>query len=270
MSDLDEYAAQAREGDRAALEALAAGLQDRLYRLALRMLGDPESARDATQEILVLVVTQLSTFRGESSVSTWAYRVATRYLLKQRKLARRYTFEAFAEENLGLPPNQIEPSTLAQADARLLEREVYLGCAQAMLQALEPADRITFVLGSICQLEGREAAFVLEISEPAFRKRLSRVRATFDAFLHKHCGVANPAAKCRCEYQVNVNVARGRLRLAELTKRSRLPVLNALHDIGRMRDSVDLYRTQPEPSLAPEFAERLRQTIATVGLFRSQ
>lgn len=269
MSDLDAYAEQAKEGDRAALEALAAGLQDRLYRLALRMLGNPESALDATQEILVLVITQLSTFRGESSVSTWAYRVATRYLLKQRRLARRYTFEAFAEENLGLPANPIEPSTLAQADARLLEQEVYLGCAQAMLQALEPAERITFVLGSICQLDGRDAAYVLEISEAAFRKRLSRVRATFDAFLHKHCSVANPAAKCRCEYQINVNVARGRLNLSELASRPRLPVLNALKDIRRMRDSVELYRAQPEAVLAPQFAERLRQTIAAVGLFRS-
>ena len=50
---LDALARRAQEGDRDALEALVRGLQGQTYRLALRMLGAPEPARDATQEILI-------------------------------------------------------------------------------------------------------------------------------------------------------------------------------------------------------------------------
>ena len=61
--------AQAQRGDRAALEQLVAGLQQPLYGLALRMLWHPEDARDATQEILLKVMTRLDSFLGESAVN---------------------------------------------------------------------------------------------------------------------------------------------------------------------------------------------------------
>jgi hypothetical protein len=54
------------------------------------------------------------------------------------------------------------------------------------------------------------AAAALEISEAAFRKRLSRAREALDGFVHRHCGVANPANACRCRYQINHNVRHGR------------------------------------------------------------
>lgn len=59
-------------GDREVLDALVRGLQRWVYSLAVRMLWDPRDAEDATQEILIRVITRLSTFRGESSLGTWA------------------------------------------------------------------------------------------------------------------------------------------------------------------------------------------------------
>src|SRR5471032_165162 len=66
-------------GDRAAAEQLLAALQDDCYRLALRMLGHPQDAEDAAQEILLVVLTQLGSFRGESSLRTWVFRIASRH-----------------------------------------------------------------------------------------------------------------------------------------------------------------------------------------------
>ena len=54
--------------------------QDRVYRLALRMLGHPQDAEDAAQEILVIVQPRLGSFRGESAFSTWVWRIAARPL----------------------------------------------------------------------------------------------------------------------------------------------------------------------------------------------
>ncbi len=75
----------ARAGDRDALDALVSQIQTRLYNLAVRMLWHPADAEDATQEILIKIVTHLADFRGESQFGTWCWRIATNHLLTTRK-----------------------------------------------------------------------------------------------------------------------------------------------------------------------------------------
>ncbi len=262
---LDVLAERARGGDRAALEGLIRGLQEPLYRLALRFSSFPEAARDATQEILILIVTQLSTFRGESAVTTWAYRIASRHLLRQRKRAKRSSFESLAGE-LGQPESVLEPARAGDVEQRLLEEEIFLGCTQAMLRALDPPLRIAFVLGAILELEASEAAAVLEISPAAFRKRLSRARGTLDAFLEKHCGVANRRARCRCAWQLGYAMDQGRLqpralRYARPTNQTSLEALRAFGELKQVRRSLELFRAQPQLQSPADFASELRKTI---------
>jgi len=263
--DLDELAARAKAGEREALENLVRGLQDSIYRLALRFMTHPEPARDATQEILILVITQLSSFRGDSSVTTWAYRVGVRHLLRARKAVRRFRFEEL-EAVLGQPPNEIEPAALETAEARLLEEEIFLGCTQAMLRALDPAQRIAFVLGSLLELDAPEAAAVLEIPEATFRKRLSRARAALDEFIARHCGVASSSAECRCAHQVNYAIKQGRLNPAQLryatpTRQTSVEAVRALGEIKQARRSLELYRAQPEFKAPEDFAAKVRAMI---------
>jgi RNA polymerase sigma factor (sigma-70 family) len=264
---LDELAVRAKQGDRQALEELVRAVQDRLYNLSVRILGDREHARDATQEILILLITQLSQFRGESSLMTWAHRVATRHLLRQKQRVRAWTFQSLADENLGKPPNAIDRRALEHAEERVLEEQVFIGCTQAMLQALDKDLRVAFVLGAICELDGPEAAYVLGISETAFRKRLSRARAALDAFLGKQCGVASVANLCRCKYQVNHNVKLGRIDPARLdyavsTRNTSLEVLRALGEIDATRRSLQIYRAQPSFVPTEDFAKAVRALIA--------
>src|SRR2546429_5911062 len=92
---------RARSGDANALEELIASIQDKIYGLAIRMLWHPDDAADATQEILIRIVTHLGTFRGESAFMTWAYRVASNYLLtvrKRRAEQEELTFERFGAQ----------------------------------------------------------------------------------------------------------------------------------------------------------------------------
>src|SRR5215510_15437334 len=103
MSDesLEELVEEAKAGSRQALERVLEAIQDMVYGLALRMLWHPEDARDATQEILIRVITRLGSFRGESKFTTWVYRVAANYLRDARKSRleeQQYTFERFSDE----------------------------------------------------------------------------------------------------------------------------------------------------------------------------
>ncbi|MEC8016631.1 MAG: RNA polymerase sigma factor [Pseudomonadota bacterium] len=201
----------AKRGDAKALETLVRGVQGQVYRLALRMLADPTAAEDATQEILIRLVTKLSTFREESRFETWAYRVATNYLLSARKRNASdpaLTFQAFGEDLLdGLADEQS-----AAPEDHILLNELRLRCTMAMLLCLDLPHRAAYVLGDILELDHSEAAEILEIAPASYRKRLSRARAQVQAFTARHCGLAARTAPCSC-----------RKRLPAALKLQRLP-----------------------------------------------
>ena len=71
---------QATAGDKKALETLVAGMQDIVFNLSLRMLGTFADAEDATQDILLKMITHLSSFRGDSSFTTWVFSIAINHL----------------------------------------------------------------------------------------------------------------------------------------------------------------------------------------------
>src|SRR3972149_7555755 len=98
-SDIEILVSLAKEGDKKALAELVLQIQDKIYGLALRMLYNPSDAEDASQEILLKIITHLGTFRGESSFSTWMYRVAANHLLTMRK--RRAELRAVSFEEYG-------------------------------------------------------------------------------------------------------------------------------------------------------------------------
>src|SRR5215831_17743633 len=81
---LEQLAQRAVAGDSKALNALVEALQGPVFRLALRMLMHPADAEDASQEILVKVVTHLGEFQGQAALTTWVHTLAARHLLRFR------------------------------------------------------------------------------------------------------------------------------------------------------------------------------------------
>src|SRR5712692_4081176 len=165
------------------------------------MLWHPEDARDASQEILVRVVTHLSSFRSNSRFLTWVYRIAANYLISARRSrveAQGLTFEQFATDLAdGLSDASTGSDEWPAAKAVLLD-EVKIGCMHALLTCLDRPHRLAYVLGEILEFEGPEAARVLGISAAAFRKRLSRARDAIVGFTRTHCGLVDADNPCRC------------------------------------------------------------------------
>lgn len=101
---LEDAARKAIAGDKEALNQLVTALQGDLYGLSLRMLCNRDDAEDATQEILIRIVTRLSQFDFLSKLKTWAYRVAVNYILDVKKSAverLHMSFEQLAEDITG-------------------------------------------------------------------------------------------------------------------------------------------------------------------------
>lgn len=206
-----ELVARAVAGERDAIAGVVRLLQDPLYRLALRMVWRPAEAEDATQEILLRVLGNLSTWRAEAKLLTWAYRIGVNYLLNLRRQtpqeAAQLSLDAFRD---GLADG------LAEADYRgpeatLLADEVRLNCSQAMLQCLARDERVAFVLGDVFELNSTDAAWILDITPAAYRKRLERAKKRLGSFLNSTCGLVNPQAFCRCSRRVDQAVALGRV-----------------------------------------------------------
>src|ERR1700758_4299002 len=80
-----ELVEKAKNGDRAALEQLVLRHQAWVYNIAVRMVFHPQDAEEVTQEVLVKVVTKLSTFKGESNFRTWLYRIVANHMLNMKR-----------------------------------------------------------------------------------------------------------------------------------------------------------------------------------------
>lgn len=203
---------RAVEGDKASLERLVEEVQDMIYNLSLRMLGSPSDAEDAAQEILIKVITQLSTFRKESEFSTWVYRIAANYLINYKKsmfAQHPLSFEIYAADvENGFIPNSSELTQ--NVDENLLADELKQSCTNVMLQCLDAESRLIFVLGVMFKADSKVCGEILGITPEAYRQRLSRIRKKVGEFLSVYCGLSG-TGKCNCKKRVGFAIQTHRL-----------------------------------------------------------
>lgn len=212
MENEKQLIEEAVSGDNSALEALLCGVQDMVFNLSLRMLGVVPDAEDATQEILIKVMTHLSSFRKDSSLSTWVFRIAVNHLKSYRKgmfAQHPLSFEAYGEDIASGRERDV-PDMSGGVDKALLERELKLSCSNVMLQCLDPESRSIYILGTMFRLDSRVAAEILEMSPAAYRQKLSRIRRKMGEFLSEYCGLSGTGL-CSCRRRTNYAIVTHRL-----------------------------------------------------------
>lgn len=188
-------------GSKEALELLITRHQGWIYNIALRMVCLPQDAEDATQEILIRVLTKLSTFRGESQFRTWLYRLAVNHLLNMKRgraEAKEMSFEDYSRELDQTPEGDLPAPDSERPDAQLLFQEAKIGCTSAMLLCLDREQRLVYVLGEIFGVTDRVGAELLDISRDGFRQKLARARRDLCNFMQGKCGLVKASNPCRC------------------------------------------------------------------------
>lgn len=259
---LEQIARKALDGDRDALDALVRAIQGDIYGLALRMLWNREDAEDATQEILIRIVTHLSQFGFKSRLKTWAYRVAVNYVLDVKKSAieqLHLSFERFAHDL----DSGLEVTSAPDAEQSLLIEEVKVGCSMAMLQCLDRPHRAAYVLGEVMGLSGPEAAEMLEISPALFRKRLQYAREAVVTFTRSHCGLVSDSARCRCHRRVPARASDAQpAKPIQFARRATSfdEARRLVRQVDEARWVVQLYRSS-EPASTIDFARRLLEAL---------
>jgi RNA polymerase sigma factor (sigma-70 family) len=261
--------ARAKEGDSAALEDMVKSIQDSLYRLALRMLYDPTDAQDATQEILIKVITHLGSFRGEGNFRSWAMKLAANHLLSIRRNTneRTITFDEMAAKIVSewpAPWRELESAPMQH----LLVEEFRIACLQIVLLGLDRRHRLAYILGEIFEVSGREGAQILDIQEATYRKRLQRARTRIRNFLITNCALIRPGNPCLCERQTDYFLSTGHLRAERLVfadhpcrvRHSPL-VMARLMEMDEISRISSLYQTHPDFKAPGSFVVHLRKLV---------
>ncbi len=210
--EIESLVKKAQNGDKKALEGIVLAIQDNIYYLALRMLCHPENASEATQEILILVITKLSTFQFKSKFRTWVYRVSSNYLLGTLKSLSKDPVLTFDEFKTDLE-SDLETSDDLQSSPEysLLLNEVRMMCTMAMLLCLDRKHRLAYILGDIFELDHNEASQCLSLSRENYRKQLSRARSKVITFTTASCGLISASARCSCAKKLKGALRRKRV-----------------------------------------------------------
>ena len=167
-----------RDGHADAMGELLQAYQPRIYAVCYRMLGNPEEARDITQDTMVRVIEGLDSYDGRAQLSTWVIRVTMNCCLShlRRERLRRHKPLAVAPEpqsrdriGSGLEP---EPGAgVEQAEASIQVHEV--------LAELEPQTRGLLILRDIQELSYQQLSEVLEVPLGTVKSRVYRARLAF-------------------------------------------------------------------------------------------
>jgi RNA polymerase sigma-70 factor (ECF subfamily) len=164
-------------GDRAEFARLVEATSGAIYRLALKMLADPQDAEDVLQETYLQAYRHLSGFDGRARLTTWLYRIAVNQalmMIRKRRPGQVSIDEPLqGEEGEGEPLQIVDWCCLPEEELLSAEGQVHLDRA---VEKLPESLRVVFLLRDIEGLSTRETAGVLDLSETAVKTRLSRAR----------------------------------------------------------------------------------------------
>ncbi len=266
---LEQKVKEAVSGNKKALESIIFDIKDLVYNLSLKMLLFPEDARDATQEILIRVVTHLSSFKGDSKFQTWTYRIATNYLITEKRKMARTVRTSFDDYAVLIDTGQSNVASYARNEGELLmlEEEVKISCTHGLLLCLNAMGRMVYILGEILGLNSVEGAEILDITPENFRQQLSRSRGKVRNFLKSKCGLVNTENACRCKKKVDFLVEQkmidpNSLRFAQHTQRS----IDLVEKINTLDRTVAIFRSVPAIHTPQEIITEVKKTINAINI----
>lgn len=172
-----ELVERARKGDESAFEVLVTDNEKRIYNLCRRLTGNPEDAAELTQEAFLNAWRGLGRFQGESSFSTWLYRLASNACIDfLRKEKRRQNLSMTVSLDDEEEARQVEFPDERYTPERELERTEVRQAVAAGLERLTPEHRQVLVMREINGLSYAEIGAVLGLEEGTVKSRIARAR----------------------------------------------------------------------------------------------
>jgi len=174
-----------QKGDENAFRYLVENYQDRVYNTALGVLHNAEDAEDVAQEVFIQVYRSIHSFKGESKLSTWLYRIATTRaldLIRSKKSKKRFGFmqKLFGDSNEPL----MEIPDFHHPGVKLDQKESAAKLFKAIAE-LPENQRIAFTLHKIEDLSYQEISEVMKTTVPAVESLMHRAKQNLRRSLEK-------------------------------------------------------------------------------------
>jgi RNA polymerase sigma factor (sigma-70 family) len=188
MPDLNEWTLieRLKEGDQAAFKEIVESSQGLVYNTALGIVQNPEDAEDVAQEVFVQLYESIKSFKGESKLSTWLYRVTISKamdLLRKKKRKKRFAFvqSLFGnnEELVHDPPDYIHPGV--SLDNKEKAKELFKAIEQ-----LPEKQKIAFTLNRIEGLSYQEISEIMKLTVASVESLLHRARKNLRKYLESY------------------------------------------------------------------------------------
>ncbi len=165
-----------------------AAFNEKIRRYLAQLIGEADS-EDVTQEVFLKINAALGTFRGDSSLSTWVYRIATNAAtdhLRKSDLLKQVDDSHSAEDSLNKEEMAVVDLSSPAVDTQLVRKEMN-ECIRGIVDGLPENYRTVLILSDLEEMTNQEIAEVLDISLEAVKIRLHRARARLKKELEHHC-----------------------------------------------------------------------------------
>jgi len=186
----DDLVRKFRAGDRGAFAQLVRRYQDRVYGMCYRWLGDAATAEEVAQEVFIALFKSLDRFRGESSLSTWVYRITVNHCKNRKTYQRRRAWDR--HEPLEGNPRDDKPDReiadpSSETDDGAMQEEASVLVKDA-LASLGEEQRQIIILRDIEDMDYEDIAEVLGVPRGTVKSRLHRARGELAKALRNRIG----------------------------------------------------------------------------------
>jgi len=166
-----------KKHDYLAFDEIVKRYEGRIYRLGLKMLRSPQDAEDLLQKTFLSVFENMNKFRGDSSLSTWIFRIATNHALMKLRSDKSKPVD-YLDTPVHLGQETVDPQVIdMHVDiSELYEKKELMERLEAALSDLPEMYRLVFILRDVEGFSNRDVAKMLDISVPAVKSRILRAR----------------------------------------------------------------------------------------------
>jgi len=204
-------------GDKKSLNELIIRHEPFIYNVAWKYTGNEDTAKDLTQEVLIKVITSLSSFKGKSSFKTWLYRIVVNQFLqaKRKPMEDRWlNFDDFTNQLNAIPSPDLSADEKIEKELRT--KTARHRCMSGMLMCLTREQRLLYILGDVFKINHRIGAEIFNLTKENYRVKLSRTRKDFHAFMNQQCGLVKKENPCRCYKKAKAMEAAGKMKTNEM------------------------------------------------------
>jgi RNA polymerase sigma-70 factor (ECF subfamily) len=181
MDDEASLIADAQKGKVDAFNELVLTYQSQVYNLAYRIMGDPASAADATQDAFVSAYRSLSRFRG-GSFKSYLLRIVTNRCYDELRRRKRRPATSFEDVDIDEDANPMLIDSGENPEEQA-ERQEMVDVIQTGIETLPPDQRVTLVLSDVQGMSYQEIAEVTEVALGTVKSRLARARSKLRDYL---------------------------------------------------------------------------------------